>query len=56
MLFNALDAHRHFAKPVLFQFLESGPSYSPQLSILSSLGILVALVALSAYEFKSKDY
>jgi len=56
MLFNALDAHQHFDKPMLFKLLESGGSFSPQLSLLSSFGIAAALLALSAYELNAKDY
>jgi ABC-type transport system involved in multi-copper enzyme maturation permease subunit len=56
ILFNALDADRHFEKPVVFQLLESGHTFSPQLSLLSSLAIAVVLLALSAYEFNAKDY
>ena len=56
MLFNALDAQHHFEKPQLFQLLESGEGFSAELSILSSLAIVLALLALSAYEFNAKDY
>ena len=56
ILFNALDAHQHFEKPMVFQLLESGHTFSPQLSLLSSLAIAVVLLALSTYEFNAKDY
>jgi len=56
ILFNVLDAHNHFDKPVVFKLLESGHTFSPQLSLLSSLAIAIVLLALSAYEFHSKDY
>jgi ABC-type transport system involved in multi-copper enzyme maturation permease subunit len=56
ILFNALDADHHFDKPTTFRLLESWPAYSPRLSILSSLAIAVALLALSAHEFNQKDY
>jgi hypothetical protein len=56
ILFNALDARHHFEMPVVFQLLESGQSFSPQLSILSSLAITAVLLALSAHEFSALDY
>ena len=56
ILYNALDAHEHFEKPVVFKLLESGEAFSPSLSLLSSLAIAVVLLALSAYEFSTKDY
>ena len=56
ILFNALDAQHHFEKPVVFKLLESGPGFSPALSILSSLVITGVLLALSAYEFDKTDY
>lgn len=56
ILYNALDAHEHFEKPVVFKLLESGGAFSPALSFLSSLAIAVVLLALSAYEFSTKDY
>ncbi len=56
ILFNALDAGHHFEKPVLFTLLESGGAFSPHLSILSSLALTGALLALSAHEFRAKDY
>ena len=56
ILYNALDAHEHFEKPVVFKLLESGGAFSPALSLLSSLAIAVVLLALSAYEFSTKDY
>jgi ABC-type transport system involved in multi-copper enzyme maturation permease subunit len=56
MLFNALNAQHHFEKPVIFQLLESGPGFSPLLSILSSLAIAGVLLALSIYEFNATDY
>jgi ABC-type transport system involved in multi-copper enzyme maturation permease subunit len=56
MLFNALDAKEHFAKPPVFERLEAEQRFSPQLSILSSLMITCALLALAAYEFRATDY
>ncbi len=56
ILFNALDAHQHFEKPAAFRLLESWPSFSPRLSILSSVALAGALLALSAHEFNEKDY
>jgi ABC-type transport system involved in multi-copper enzyme maturation permease subunit len=56
ILFNTLDAQHHFEKPEVFKLLESGQAFSPQWSILSSLVITAVLLALSAYEFKAKDY
>jgi hypothetical protein len=56
ILFNALDAHHHFEKPVVFKLLESGSSFSPLLSILSSLVMTGLVLALSTYEFHEKDY
>ena len=56
MLFNALNAQQHFEKPLIFKLLESGPGFSPPLSILSSLLITGVLLALSAYELHARDY
>jgi hypothetical protein len=56
ILFNALRAHRDFEKPAVFKTLESGQSFSPSLSILSSLLLTGVLLALSAHEFNSTDY
>ena len=56
ILYNALDAHQHFDKPMVFKSLESGGAFSPTLSLLSSLIIAVVLLTLSAYEFSTKDY
>jgi ABC-type transport system involved in multi-copper enzyme maturation permease subunit len=56
LLFDALDAHHHFEKPVVFQLVESGQSFSPLLSILSSLAITGVLLALSTYELNATDY
>jgi ABC-type transport system involved in multi-copper enzyme maturation permease subunit len=56
MLFNALEADQHFDKPGVFRLVESGQTFSPVLSILSSLFITAALLALSAHEFKATEY
>ncbi|MCI0685408.1 MAG: ABC transporter permease subunit [Gemmataceae bacterium] len=56
ILFNSLDAQQHFDKPEVFRLLEAGRVFSPWWSILSSLLITVALLALSAYEFEATDY
>jgi ABC-type transport system involved in multi-copper enzyme maturation permease subunit len=56
ILFNVMDSQQHFDKPLVFKLLESGHTFSPQLSLLSSLAIAIVLLALSAYEFHSKDY
>jgi len=56
LLFNALNAQHHFEKPLVFQLLESGPGFSPALSILSSLAVTGVLLALSIYEFNATDY
>jgi hypothetical protein len=56
ILFNALDAQKHFGQPAVFKVLESGESFSPQWSILSCLVITGGLLGLAAYEFKAADY
>jgi ABC-type transport system involved in multi-copper enzyme maturation permease subunit len=56
ILFNALDAGQHFSKPAAFRLAESGPGFSVELSVLSSLLITVVLLALSVYEFGAADY
>jgi ABC-type transport system involved in multi-copper enzyme maturation permease subunit len=56
ILFNALDAQPHFEKPVVFKLLETGHSFSPQLSIASSLVIAGLLLAVSVQEFNAADY
>ena len=55
ILFNALNAKEHFEKPSVFKLVESGQEFSPQLSILSSLVMTGALLALSTHEFDG-DY
>jgi ABC-type transport system involved in multi-copper enzyme maturation permease subunit len=56
ILFNALDAQQGFDKPAVFRLIEAGPAFSPCLSIVSSLVLTGALLALAAYEFSAKDY
>ncbi len=56
ILFNALNASRHFEKPLVFTLLESWRGFSPALSILSSFAITIALLAFSAYELQATDY
>ena len=56
VLFNTLNAEQHFEKPPVFQRVESGPGFSPHLSVLSSLAVAGVLLALSAYELKATDY
>ncbi len=56
ILFNSLDAQEHFEKPAIFQLLEAKASFSPLLSILSSLAITAVLLALAAFEFHAIDY
>ncbi|HEV3146135.1 MAG TPA: hypothetical protein VGZ47_19770, partial [Gemmataceae bacterium] len=55
VLFNALGAEEHFDKPIIFKIVEA-QGFSPLLSILSSVLLAAALLALSAYEFRAKDY
>jgi len=43
-------------KPSVFKLVESGQEFSPQLSILSSLVMTGALLALSTHEFRTADY
>jgi ABC-type transport system involved in multi-copper enzyme maturation permease subunit len=56
VLFNALNAQHHFEKPMVFQLLESGPGFSPLLSILSSLAVTAVLLAWSTFQFNATDY
>ena len=56
ILYNALDANAHFEKPWVYKLVEAGEAFSPQLSILSSLVMTGALLALSAHEFTTADY
>ena len=56
ILFNSLNAHHHFEKPVVFTLLESGHAFSPVLSILSSTALMLVLLALAAHEFNAIDY
>jgi len=56
ILFNALNAKEHFEKPSVYKLVESGPTFSPQLSILSSLVMTGAVLALSTHEFRTADY
>jgi len=56
ILFNALGAHHHFEKPMLFQMLESGHTVSPQLSIVSSLLLAGVLLVVAAVELDATDY
>ena len=52
ILLGALDAD----KPMGITLLDSGQSFSPQLSILSSFVIAGVLLGLSGYEFSATDY
>ena len=56
ILFNALDAQHHFEKPQVFKTLESRRSFSPAMSILSSLLLAGVLLGLSVHEFNLTDY
>ena len=56
ILFNALNANEHFEKPSVYKLVEAGEVFSPQLSILSSLVMTGALLALSSHEFSTADY
>ena len=56
ILFNALDARHHFDMPLIFKLTDSVPSYSPLLSIISTLVIAGVLLGLSAHEFNAADY
>jgi ABC-type transport system involved in multi-copper enzyme maturation permease subunit len=56
ILFRALGASEHFEKPWVFKLAESSAEFSPRLSILSSLLMTAALLALSAHEFRTADY
>ena len=56
ILFNSLGAQRDFEKPAVFKLVESNPGFSWRMSVLSSLLITAALLALSIHEFKSIDY
>jgi ABC-type transport system involved in multi-copper enzyme maturation permease subunit len=56
ILFNTLGALGDFEKPALFTLLESGHTFSPCLSILSSVLVTAALLAMSTHEFNTTDY
>ncbi len=56
MLFNALGAGNHFAKPEIFRLLESGRVFSPELSILSSVLFAVVLLGVAAHQLEGTDY
>jgi len=56
IMFNVLDAQRHFEKPAVFQRIESGHAFSPWWSTVSSLLLTGVLLSLSVYEFGAKDY
>lgn len=56
ILFNTLDAQHHFEKPPVFKALESGRAFSPRTSLLSSLVLTAALLALATHEFNATDY
>ena len=55
MLYNTLDAQNHFEKPVLFKLVESA-TFSPGLSMVSSMTLVAVVLALAMHEFDSKDY
>jgi ABC-type transport system involved in multi-copper enzyme maturation permease subunit len=55
ILYDALGAKQE-EKPEIFKLLAAWKSFSPQLSILSSLVITGAFLALSAHELNAKDY
>jgi ABC-type transport system involved in multi-copper enzyme maturation permease subunit len=56
ILFDALRAQEHFARPPVFQHLESWSGYSPLLSVLSCVAIAAVLLALAGYELEAADY
>jgi ABC-type transport system involved in multi-copper enzyme maturation permease subunit len=56
ILFNALEAGQHFARPLVFTQVEASGGFSPLLSILSSLVITAVLLGISIHELNSTDY
>ena len=54
--FNALGALGDFDKPAMFALLESGNTFSPCVSILSSVVLMVVMLGMSTYEFSMTDY
>jgi hypothetical protein len=56
LLFNSLDARRDFDKPEVFAKLETGRTFSPFLSIASSLLVAISLFLLAGREFELMDY
>jgi len=56
ILYNALNAQEHLEKPEVFKLVESNPKFSPSLSIVSSLVLTCAFLALSIHEFQAVDY
>lgn len=56
ILFNALGARSDFEKPDLFRRVEASRTFSPRLSILSSLVMTAAFLALAVHEFRATDY
>lgn len=56
ILFTALNAQEHFEKPLVFRLIESEGTFSPGLSLLSSLIMTAVLLGLSIHEFRMADY
>jgi hypothetical protein len=56
ILFQVLDARAHFAKPSIFEQLETTGSFDPILSCVSSLLITGVFLALSVRELNQTDY
>jgi hypothetical protein len=56
ILYNALDAREHLEKPAAFKTLESSERFSPRSSVLSSLVLACAILALAIHEFNEVDY
>jgi ABC-type transport system involved in multi-copper enzyme maturation permease subunit len=55
MLYDALGAKQE-EKPEVFRLLAAWKSFSPQISIISSLLITAVFLALAAHELNAKDY
>jgi ABC-type transport system involved in multi-copper enzyme maturation permease subunit len=56
ILFDALDAGRHFTKGLVLQDLQDGGTFYPEWSIVSSLAFTAVMLYVAGRQFVSTDY
>jgi hypothetical protein len=56
LLFDALDAGKHFGKGLALQGVQARGEFHPELSILSSLAFIAAMLFVAGRQFVTVDY